>query len=153
MYIDQARFNLITDRCLLAQHTKARKMCAKINDLMKLAWFFIQHCDASPKLVCVTEQHYVSIFFTRLWSVRKPLPFDTQNPEISGFSTAHGYKYKTKRQANMKRNVVLFCYADKPKAWGWISCYCFLFSFHSIRLIPKILGANHQSDRANFVIF
>ena len=23
-------------------------------------------------VVCVTEQHYVSIFFTRLWSVRKP---------------------------------------------------------------------------------
>ena len=26
-------------------------------------------------VVCVTEQHYVSIFFTRLWSVRKPLLF------------------------------------------------------------------------------
>ena len=36
----------------------------------------------------VTEQHYVSIFFTHLWSVRKPLLFDTQNPRISGFSTA-----------------------------------------------------------------
>ena len=53
--------------------------------------------------VCVTEQHYVSIFFTRLWSVRKPRLFDTQNPEISGFSTAHAYKYKTKRLAKMKR--------------------------------------------------
>ena len=42
--------------------------------------------------VCVTEQHYVSIFFIRLWSVRKPLLFDTQNPGISGFSTAHAYK-------------------------------------------------------------
>ena len=30
--------------------------------------------------------------------------FDTQNPEISGFSTAHAYKYKTKRQAKMKRD-------------------------------------------------
>ena len=28
--------------------------------------------------VCVTEQHYVSNFFTRLWSVCKPLLFDTQ---------------------------------------------------------------------------
>ena len=46
--------------------------------------------------VCVTEQHYVLIFFTRLWSVRKPLLFYTQNLEISGFSTAHAYKYKTK---------------------------------------------------------
>ena len=34
-------------------------------------------------IVCVTEQHYVSIFFTRLWSVRKSLLFDTQNPERS----------------------------------------------------------------------
>ena len=39
--------------------------------------------------VCVTEQHRVSIFFTRLWSVRKPLLFHTRNPGISGFSTAH----------------------------------------------------------------
>ena len=30
---------------------------------------------------------------------------DTQNPGISGFSTAHAYKYKTKRQASkMKRD-------------------------------------------------
>ena len=56
-------------------------------------------------VVCVTEQYYVSIFFTRLWSVRKPLLFDTQNPGISGFSTAHAYKYKTKRQAKMKRDM------------------------------------------------
>ena len=26
----------------------------------------------TPVLVCETEQRYVSIFFTRLWSVRKP---------------------------------------------------------------------------------
>ena len=51
------------------------------------------------QIACVTEQHYVSIFFTRLWSVRKPLLFDTQNPRISGFSAAHTYKYKTERQA------------------------------------------------------
>ena len=49
--------------------------------------------------VCVTEQHYVSRFFTSLWSVRKPLPFDIQNPESPGFSTEHVYKYKTKRPA------------------------------------------------------
>ena len=35
--------------------------------------------------VCVTEQHYVSIFFTRLWSVGKALISDIQNPEVSGF--------------------------------------------------------------------
>ena len=60
-------------------------------------------CWSRMWLVCVTEQHYVSTFFTRLWRVHKPLLFDTQNPEISGFSTAHAYKYKTKRQAKMKR--------------------------------------------------
>ena len=27
------------------------------------------------KLVCVTEQDYISMFFTRLWAVRKPLLF------------------------------------------------------------------------------
>ena len=55
----------------------------------------------SRDLVCVTEQHCVSIFFTRLWSVRKPLLLDTQNPR---FSTAHASKQKTKRQAKMKRD-------------------------------------------------
>ena len=29
---------------------------------------------------------------------------DTQNPGISGFSTAHASKYKTKRQAKMKQD-------------------------------------------------
>ena len=59
--------------------------------------------------VCVTEQHYFSRFFSRLWSVCIPLLFDTQNPGISGFSTVHAYKYqkrqakKTKRQVKMKR--------------------------------------------------
>ena len=33
-------------------------------------------------VVCVSEQNCVSIFFTRLWYVRKPLLFDTQNPRI-----------------------------------------------------------------------
>ena len=55
-------------------------------------------------LVCVTEQHYVSIFFTRLWSVRRALISDTPNPEISGFSTAYAYNYKTKRHAKMKQD-------------------------------------------------
>ena len=53
--------------------------------------------------VCVIAQHYVSIFLTRLLSVLKPLLFDTQNSEISGFSTAHAYKNKTQRQAKVKR--------------------------------------------------
>ena len=59
------------------------------------------------RVIRVTEQQYVSIFFTRLWSVRKrkPLLFDTQNPGISGFSTAHACKYKTKQQANMKIDI------------------------------------------------
>ena len=37
----------------------------------KCVWFF----GVIYFLVCVTEQHYVSIFFTRLWSVRKPMLF------------------------------------------------------------------------------
>ena len=55
-------------------------------------------------VISATEQHYVLMFLTRLWSVRKPLPFDTQNPGISGFSTAHAHRYKTKRQTKMKWN-------------------------------------------------
>ena len=43
------------------------------------------------------------MFFTCLWSVYKPLLFDTQNPKMSRFSTAHAYKYKTKQQATMKQ--------------------------------------------------
>ena len=42
------------------------------------------------------------MFFTCLWSVYKPLLFDTQNPKMSRFSTAHAHKYKTKQQATMK---------------------------------------------------
>ena len=68
----------------------------------------ISHCILSIftslfKIYRKTEKHYVSIFFTRLWSVRKLMPFDTHNPEISGFSTTQAYKYKTKWQAKMKR--------------------------------------------------
>ena len=36
-------------------------------------------------LVCVTEQRYASVFFTRLWSLRTALISDTKNLEISGF--------------------------------------------------------------------
>ena len=70
-----------------------------ITFLEDFAFFFL----IDPQFLGVTEQHCVSIFFTRLWSMCKPLLFDTQNPGISGFSTAHAYKYKTKRQAKMKR--------------------------------------------------
>ena len=45
-------------------------------------------------LVCVTEQHYVLIFCTRLWHVRTALISDTENLEISGFSTTNACKYK-----------------------------------------------------------
>ena len=79
----------------------------KYDELSKLLGDAASNSDALGVrlfIVCVTEQHYVSIFFTRLWSVRKPLLFDTQKSEISGFSTAHAYKYKSKRQAKMKRD-------------------------------------------------
>ena len=55
------------------------------------------------KIYRKTEKHYLSIFFTRLWSVRKLLLFDTHNPKISGFLTAQAYKYKTKWQSKMRR--------------------------------------------------
>ena len=53
--------------------------------------------------VSLSEKHYASNFFTHLWSVGTALILHTQNPEISGFSTAQMYKYKTKPQANIKR--------------------------------------------------
>ena len=54
--------------------------------------------------ICLRNRTTIRLdFLTHLWSVRKLLLFDTQNPEISGFSTARAYKYKTKRQAKMKR--------------------------------------------------
>ena len=80
--------------------------------------------------VCVTEQHYVSIFFIRLWSVRKPLLFDTQNPGILGFSTAH--KYKTKRQAKMKR--------DSRKKWH----FCWLVTRLPLYLKSMGLRTDHK---------
>ena len=36
----------------------------------------------------------ISIFFARSWSVGTALILDTQNPEISGLSTAHAYNTK-----------------------------------------------------------
>ena len=42
-------------------------------------------------------------FLHLLWSVGTVPISDTQNPEISRFSTAHAYKYKTKQQPKMKR--------------------------------------------------
>ena len=48
-------------------------------------------------------------------STGTPMLLDTQNPEISRFSTAHAYKYKTKQQAKMKRrqekNDIFFDYS------------------------------------------
>ena len=50
------------------------------------------------------KSHHQLLKNKNLPSVCKPLLFDTQNPGISRFSTAHAYKYKTKRQAKMKRD-------------------------------------------------
>ena len=53
--------------------------------------------------ICLLNRTTIRLdFLTHLWSVCKLLLFDTQNPEISRFSTAHAYKYKTKRQAKIK---------------------------------------------------
>ena len=130
---------------------------------------------SSAGLVCVTEQHYLSIISTRLWSVRKFLHFDTQNPEISGLSTAHAsYKYKIKRQAKMERgqrqwqvtsllmylkaevcaqtinewrnqNVMLFYYADKARAGAWSSS---VLAKYSVKLIDFAEPQRCTEDRA-----
>ena len=46
----------------------------------QIQYFFLS--EASFDVICVTEQHYVSIFFTRLWSVQTALILDTQNAEM-----------------------------------------------------------------------
>ena len=40
-------------------------------------------------LICVTEQHYVSIFFTRLWSVRKPMLFQFKGSLVTNQQKFH----------------------------------------------------------------
>ena len=101
--------------------------------ILKIVYLF-KLAQAILSFACVTEPHYVSIIFARLWSVRKPLPCDTYN---IGFPTAHTYKYKTKIKRGQRKttlilkeipcthipekqrlndwrisSVVLFCYAD-----------------------------------------
>ena len=41
------------------------------------------------KIKIVTEQHYVSIFFTRLWSVRKPLLFRDMGRLVTNQQKCH----------------------------------------------------------------
>ena len=54
----------------------------------------------------ITTLRFDFLHSFRYW-YGNPLLFETQNPEISGFSTAHVYKYKTKQQAKMKRKQEL----------------------------------------------
>ena len=65
------------------------------------------HCEVKSSGcsagTCLCYRTALRFDFLRLWSVRKSLISDTQNPEISGFSIAHAYKYKTKRQEKMNR--------------------------------------------------
>ena len=75
-------------------------------------------------VVCVTKQHYVSIFLTRLWSVGTALISGTQNPELLGLLTAHVYKYKTKLQAKLKRKIsekYQFCWLVTSLTLYWKS--------------------------------
>ena len=64
---------------------------------------FIFVIDSKQMKQYYTEQHCVSIFCTCVWSVRKPLVFDTQDPEISGFQLRMRIKYKPELQPKMKR--------------------------------------------------
>ena len=43
----------------------------------------------SDTFVCVTEQHYISIFFTRLWSVRKPILFQYKGRLVTNQQKCH----------------------------------------------------------------
>ena len=71
-------------------------------------------CQFVLCIACVTKQPlYVSIFFTRLSYVCTALISGTQNPEISGLSTAHAYKYRTKHQVKKE--------AKTEKEWHFVT--------------------------------
>ena len=59
----------------------------------------------------VSEQLIRSDFLHLFMVCRQNLILDTQNPKTSGYSTAHAYKYKTKRQAKVKwrQGKMRFC--------------------------------------------
>ena len=65
------------------------------------------------------RSHFLHSFTIKPHKLINKLISDTQNPEISGFSTTHLYKYKTKRQAKMKRrqekNYFLLIFVDTEK--------------------------------------
>ena len=65
----------------------------KANSIKVLFIFDAPDCS----LVCVTKQHYVFHFFTRLWSVLISMLF----------------KYIIDLESEENENVVLFCNADK----------------------------------------
>ena len=65
-------------------------------------------------LKLLSEYYYTSLcyrttkrfdFFIRLWSVRTALILNTQNLEISEFSTRYAYKYETKCQTAIKNEA------------------------------------------------
>ena len=69
LFVDSSSVVCVTDAC----------------DVSYLAFNQIQYfflSEASFDVICVTEQHYVSIFFTRLWSVQTALILDTQNAKM-----------------------------------------------------------------------
>ena len=73
------RVVLVTD----VEHENVKEMTlmhAMLNIEMKMKIVMYIIVQVRFIIVCVTEQHYVLIFFTLLWSVRKPLLFDAQNP-------------------------------------------------------------------------
>ena len=72
---------------------------------------FIEILTSHPPSHCLCYRTTLHIIFQ--WPVRTALISDTQNPEISGFSTAHAYEYKTKRQAKnetkTEKNDIFCC--------------------------------------------
>ena len=65
---------------------------------------FLEKSLTSRFLLSVLQNNTVSIYFTRLWSVRKTLICHTQNPEISGyFLNCACVQIQNKIKAKMKQ--------------------------------------------------
>ena len=55
----------------------------------------------------MSEQHYVLIFITHLWSFGTALTLDTQNPKIPGFIIcAIQYQTTSKNEAKTEKNTI-----------------------------------------------
>ena len=65
--VEKAQYNSCNFCCKKKQKLQCSGLTSKYSNSFVIVFIVWRQC----LLVCVTEQHYVSIFFTRLWSVRK----------------------------------------------------------------------------------